>query len=99
MVCCVCKKTFIRSVDLTEYYEKKREFEMNVLNVIESLTETELSTKNDEIWDILLHNEALMLLPNYKPDKCNTKNCNALICKFCYKNKNIIICLECKKSP
>jgi hypothetical protein len=92
-------KTFIKSVDLTEYYKKKREFDNNISNIIDALTETELSTKNDEIWDILLHHEALILLPNYKPNKCNTENCNALICNFCYKNKGIKICLYCKISP
>jgi hypothetical protein len=96
MVCCVCKKTFIRSVDLTDYYEKKREFDNKISNIINSLTETELSKKYDEIWDILLNYEALILLPNYKPNKCNTENCNSLICNFCYKDKKNIICLECK---
>jgi hypothetical protein len=96
MVCNICKKPFIRSVDLTEYYQKKKEFDDNISNIIDTLTETELLTKNDEIWDIMLNYEALLLLPNYKPNKCITKNCNSLICSFCYKNKKKIICLDCK---
>jgi len=98
MVCCVCKKTFIKSIDLTDYYAKKKEFDNNISRIIDSLTEEELSIKNDEIWDILLNHEALLLLPNYKPNKCDTENCNSLICNFCYKVKNYVICLECKKS-
>jgi hypothetical protein len=95
MVCCVCKKNFIRSVDLTEYYQTKREFDNKISKIIDSLTEEQLSTKNDEIWEILLKYDALLLLPNYKPNKCNTENCNSLICNFCYKNKNKVICLKC----
>ena len=72
MFCCVCKKTFIRSLDLTEYYQNKREFDTTITKIIDTLTEQELSKKNDEIWDILLKYEALLLLPNYKPNKCAT---------------------------
>ena len=45
MVCCVCKKPFIRCVDLTEYYQKKQEFDNKITRVIDSLTEEQLSKK------------------------------------------------------
>jgi hypothetical protein len=99
MVCCVCKKPFIRSVDLTEYYQKKQEFDNKITRVIDSLTEEQLSTKNDEIWDTLLNYEALLLLPNYKPNKCNTEHCNSLICNYCYKHKGCVLCLDCSSPP
>ena len=99
MVCCICKKKFIRSVDLTEYYQTKQEFDNKITNIIDALTEEQLAKKNDEIWDTLLNYEALVLLPNYKPNKCNTEKCESLICKFCYKNKGHTHCLECKTSP
>jgi hypothetical protein len=98
MVCSVCKKTFIRSLDLTEYYQNKQEFDNTITKIIDTLTEEELSKKNDEIWDTLLNCEALLLLPNYKPNKCNTDGCNALICKYCYTNKGSTMYVECKKS-
>ena len=97
MVCCVCKKKFIRSVDLTEYYKNKVEFDNKITKIIDALTEEELTKKNDEIWDILLNYEALLLEPNHKPKKCNTENCLSLICNFCYNKKNVV-CLECKNS-
>ena len=97
MVCCVCKKNFIRSVDLTEYYQVKKEFDNRISKIIDALTEEDLSKKNDEIWDTLLNYEALLLLPNYKPKSCTTPDCNSLICNFCFTNKSII-CLECKNS-
>uniref|UniRef100_A0A6C0DAJ5 Uncharacterized protein n=1 Tax=viral metagenome TaxID=1070528 RepID=A0A6C0DAJ5_9ZZZZ len=97
MVCCVCKKQFIRSIDLTEYYQNKRKFDDHISKIIDVLTEEELSKKNDEIWDTMLNSEALLLLPNYKPNKCITENCNSQICNFCYKNKKNTICLDCLK--
>ena len=98
MVCSVCKKSFIRSLDLTEYYQTKKEFDNTITKIIDTLTEEELSKKNDEIWEMLLNYEALLLLPNYKPKKCNTEKCEALICKYCYTNKGNMMCLDCKKS-
>ena len=63
MVCSVCKRKFIRSIDLTEFYKNKREFEDEISKVIDSLTEEQLSTKSDEIWNELLTKEALLLHP------------------------------------
>ena len=45
MVCCVCKKQFIRSIDLTEYYQNKRKFDDHISKIIDVLTEEELSKK------------------------------------------------------
>lgn len=45
MVCCVCKKKFIRSIDLTEFTKKKAEFDNYISKVIDSLTEEEFSKK------------------------------------------------------
>jgi hypothetical protein len=45
MVCSVCKKTFIRSLDLTEYYQNKQEFDNTITKIIDTLTEEELSKK------------------------------------------------------
>jgi hypothetical protein len=98
MVCSVCKKNFIRSVDLTEYYKNKEEFDNTITKIIDSLTEEELAKRNDEIWDELLNFEALLLHPNFKPKKCSAETCNSLICKYCYDCKSKT-CLECKNPP
>lgn len=45
MVWCVCKKKFIRSVDLSDYYQNKKEFDNKITKIIDSLTEEELSQK------------------------------------------------------
>ncbi len=97
MVCSVCKKNFIRTADLTEYYQTKKEFDNRVSKIIDALTEEDLSKNNDKIWEILLNYDALLLHPNYKPKKCSTETCEAVICNFCYIHKKQIVCLECKK--
>ena len=99
MVCSVCKRKFIRSIDLTEFYKNKQEFEDEISKVIDSLTEEQLSTKSDEIWNELLTKEALLLNPNNKPKKCVTDGCEALICSYCYIQKSKRLCSECVKSP
>jgi hypothetical protein len=67
MVCCVCKKKFIKTKTKEEYYEKKMEFDKEISMLIDSLTYSMLEEKNDEIWNILLNYEALLLMPNYTP--------------------------------
>lgn len=98
MACSICKRNFIRSIDLTEFYKNKREFEDEVSKVIDSLTEEELVKRQSEIWDELLTKEALLLHPNNKPKKCVTDGCEALICTYCYVQKCRCECLECAKN-
>jgi len=96
MVCGVCKKAFIKSFDLTDYYNKKRAFEDQVSKMIDTLTDKELEQKNDDIWDELLQFEAVLLSSENKPKKCSSENCTKHICRFCYNTKNNKICTDCK---
>ena len=99
MACNVCKKKFIQSADLTEYYQIKQAFDNKIMKIIDTLTDDELSKMNNDIWNVLLNYEALILLPNNEIKKCSTETCEAVICNFCYNQKKQIMCLECKKIP
>ena len=99
MPCSVCKNNFIRSADLTEYYQTKKKFDDRIIKIIDTLTDDELSKMNDDIWNVLLNYESLILLPNEEAKKCSTETCDSAICNFCYTLKKEIMCLECKKTP
>jgi len=97
MVCSVCKKNFIRSVDLTEFHKHKQAFEAEVSKAIDLLSDEQLAAKNDQIWDELLKYEAILLHPNYKPKKCAIDGCESLICTYCYVQKHKHMCSGCLK--
>ncbi len=98
MVCSVCKRPFIRSIDLTEYYQNKSKTDDELLTQLNALPDADLTKNSSEIWEEILNSEALLLHPNYKPNKCNTNDCNSLICNYCYNNKTNI-CLHCNPLP
>jgi len=97
MVCGICKNKFIHSSNLEDCYKQKRKLDKKIMKMLNGLTDDEVEAKQEELWNILLNYEALVLMPNCPPPKCNSEKCGSLICTFCY-NKKGELCLECKKN-
>jgi len=98
MTCSICKKRFVRTKTENEYYAKKTEYEEEISNIIDSLTDEELNKIYDKLWDEIIHFDALLLLPNTSPKICYNKECVAITCFFCC-NKNNRYCALCKLPP
>jgi len=97
MKCYVCKKDFIISKTVDEFFSKKLTFDTEMCKVIED----EFNLGEDYLWDKLLSYEALLLYPNTNPRFCIAGKCNAIICNYCF-NKNKInheYCVVCKIPP
>lgn len=92
MTCSVCKKGFIRTHSLREYYEKKKVFEDAMSKMIDELTEEEFENMYNDLWESIFIFEALLLTPNNTPKTCN--NCNVKICYYCNNTgKHVMRCL------